>query len=104
MAQVQIEIPEFQIKDFCTKWRVQEFCLFGSVLTADFHPGSDVDVLIRFKPGAEWDLFDFGLMREELEGIFGRSVDLVEREGIEKSRNPIRRKAILESAQVIHAA
>jgi predicted nucleotidyltransferase len=45
-----------------------------------------------------------GRMRGELEGIFGRRVDLVSRRGIESSRNQIRKRAILDSAEVVHAA
>lgn len=43
-------------------------------------------------------------MEQELKSLFGREVDLLTRRGVEMSRNPIRRKAILQSAQVIHVA
>jgi len=43
-------------------------------------------------------------MQDELSAIFGRGVDLVCREGIERSHNYIRRKAILSSAEVLCAA
>ena len=43
-------------------------------------------------------------MEDELEGILGRPVDVVSRRGIERSRNASRRRAILESAQVVHVA
>jgi len=42
-------------------------------------------------------------MEDELKEIFRRNVDLVERQGIEQSRNYLRRKAILETAKVIYA-
>jgi predicted nucleotidyltransferase len=51
----------------------------------------------------EWGLFDMVNMQEELETLFGRKVDLVSRRGIEASSNYIRRKAILSSAEIIHA-
>jgi predicted nucleotidyltransferase len=73
-------------------------------LRADFRPDSDVDVLISFSPQAHVTLFDMARMQEELKTIFGRNVDLVSKRGVENSRNYLRRKAILESAQVIHAA
>lgn len=104
MSRIQIDIPNEQLQTFCQKWKIEEFALFGSVLREDFRPDSDIDVLVRFNADARWDLFDFGEMREELVTIFKRDVDLLEREGVEKSRNPIRRKSILETAQVIHAA
>jgi hypothetical protein len=41
-------------------------------------------------------------MAEELEMIFGRKVDLLTRKSVEDSPNYIRRRAILDSAQVIY--
>jgi hypothetical protein len=43
-------------------------------------------------------------MEEELSQLLGRKADLVSRRAVERSRNYIRRRAILESAQVIYAA
>ena len=43
-------------------------------------------------------------MQDELKAIFGREVDLVSKRGVENSRNYLRRKMILESAEVIHVA
>jgi hypothetical protein len=43
-------------------------------------------------------------MQQELQGIFGRKVDLVERQSIERSENYIRRKHILSSLVPIHVA
>lgn len=96
---MNIEIPKEKIADFCRKWKIAEFSLFGSVLRDDFRPDSDVDALVSFSPDAEWSLLDHMAMEEELSSIFGRTVDLVSRRAIERSQNYIRRKAILESAQ-----
>jgi predicted nucleotidyltransferase len=101
---IRIEMPKSQISDFCKRWKISEFALFGSVLTEHFRPDSDVDVLVTFAPGAEWSLFDHVTMEDELRQILGREVDLVSRRGIERSRNPFRRRAILESARVVHVA
>jgi len=89
------------IHDFCRRWQVKEFSVFGSILSDAFNENSDVDVLITFFQEAHHSLFDLMAMGEELEAIFGRKVDLVEKEGL---RNPIRRKAILKSREVIYAA
>jgi predicted nucleotidyltransferase len=43
-------------------------------------------------------------MRDELIALFGRNVDLVTRKGVERSRNALRRTAILETAKVFYAA
>lgn len=99
-----IQIPRPQIESFCRRWQVSELALFGSVVREDFGPDSDVDVLIQFQPQARHTLLDMARMESELRQIFGRDVDLVERSAVEQSRNYIRRKAILQSAESIHAA
>lgn len=48
--------------------------------------------------------FDLVDMEDELEAILGRKVDLVTRRGVETSRNPIRRDAILKSARSLYKA
>lgn len=94
-----ITIPPGALEAFCRKWRVRELSLFGSVLRDDFGPDSDVDVLISFDEDAPWSLWDLIAMQDELAELFGRPVDLVEREGL---RNPFRRRRILETRQVLY--
>lgn len=96
-----IEIPQDSIFDFCRKWRITEFALFGSVLRPDFRPDSDIDVLIAFDPAAPWSLWDHMDMEEELQLLFGRPVDLVSKRAL---KNPFRRHEILTTRQVIYAA
>ncbi|MGQ9823177.1 MAG: nucleotidyltransferase family protein [Thermogutta sp.] len=100
---VRISFDRGKIAAFCRRWQVAELALFGSVLREDFRPDSDVDVLVAFLPEARHSLFDLARMQEELEGILGRKVDLVEKSALEKSRNYIRRKAILSSLETIYA-
>jgi len=98
-----IEIPHERIEQFCKKWKITEFFLFGSALREDFHADSDVDVLITFAPDARHGLFNMVRMEKELTEIFGRDVDLLTRRSVEASPNYIRRRAILNSAELIHA-
>ncbi len=100
----KIGVPMGAIKVFCDRWQVAELALFGSVLREDFGPDSDIDVLVRFKSERTPGLFGIAAMQRELANLLARRVDLVSRTAIEESRNYIRRKAILESARVIHAA
>lgn len=100
----RIPIDRESLSRFCRRWGIVELALFGSVLRDDFGPGSDVDVLVTFGPGSGVTLFDMATMREELRAIFGREVHLVSRGAIEASRNPIRRRAILSSAEVLDVA
>ena len=100
----RIAIPTAGIAAFCERWQVTELALFGSVLRDDFGPESDIDVLVAFSEGARHTLFDMVEMEEELTALFGREVDLTERAGIERSRNHLRRRAILQSTETIYAA
>ena len=99
----RIGIDGHQIAAFCRKWKIVELALFGSALRDDFSDQSDVDVLATFASDADWSLFDHVTMQDELKAIFGRDVDLVSRQGLEHSRNMIRRRSILESAEVVYA-
>lgn len=98
-----IEIPRKKIIDFCQKWQVTELALFGSVLRDDFRPDSDIDVMVQFHPDAHPKFSTLDQMETELKTIFDRDVDLITRQGIEASRNYLRRREILSSAQVIYA-
>lgn len=99
----RISIDREKIAAFRQRWQVAELALFGSALREDFQSDSDVDVLVRFLPEARHGLFNLARMQKELEGLLGRQVDLVERSAIEKSRNYIRRKAILSSLETLYA-
>ncbi len=61
-----IDIPQQKIVEFCQRWKVVEFALFGSILPEDFRPDSDVDVLVTFAPDATWTLSDHIDMPDEL--------------------------------------
>ena len=61
-----VQIDQVRIGEFCKKWKVAEFAIFGSALRPDFGPDSDVDVLVTFKPDSKRSLFDLVQMEEEL--------------------------------------
>ena len=96
----KLEVSSDAIVAFCQKWKITEFALFGSILRDDFRPDSDVDVLVTFAPDEKWSLFDIVRMKEELETIFGREVDFVQKPGL---KNPFRRYEILRTKEVIYA-
>ncbi|MCZ8050066.1 MAG: nucleotidyltransferase family protein [Microcystis aeruginosa K13-05] len=93
-----------QIKGFCQKWQVTELALFGSVLREDFRSDSDIDILITFSPTAKRGLTETLQMRDELQAIFDRKVDLIVKASLKRSDNWLRCNNILESAQIIYAS
>ena len=98
----KIEIPLEKIVSFCKKWNISEFAFFGSVLRDDFDPkNSDIDIMITFTPNHHWG-WEIVTMKEELELIFKRPIDLITKKAIENSKNPFRKKEILESYQVVY--
>ena len=101
MNNKKVELPREKIEDFCRRWKVVEFALFGSILREDFYSDSDVDVLVTFSPSAHHSLFDLARMEQELGEIFRRTVDLVEIAGV---RNPFRRHEIIRSMEIVYAA
>jgi hypothetical protein len=90
-----------ELRELCRRFHVRRLDLFGSATGEELDPArSDLDFLVEFDRGAPGALsFDtfFGL-KEALEALFGRSVDLVEpsairnpyfKESIERSRAPV---------------
>lgn len=80
----QIPIPQDKIKNFCQKNFISTMSLFGSVLTDQFKPTSDVDFLVEFQPGHIPTLFDIVDMEEELSTIIGHHADLKTAKGISR--------------------
>jgi len=99
---VAIQIPQTAVEEYCRQWQIVRMSLFGSALREDFRPDSDIDVMVEFSTTADHNVFDLSVMRRELESLLGRRVDLVERRLVEESANYIRRRQILESAEVIY--
>jgi predicted nucleotidyltransferase len=86
------------IANVCRRHGVRRLEAFGSILRGDFGAESDVDILVEFEPAAAGSFQNFLDLKESLEALLGRSVDLLElhavrnrrlRHYIEKSRFPI---------------
>jgi predicted nucleotidyltransferase len=75
-AHLRIEIPQRPVAEFCRRHHIRKLALFGSVLREDFHPESDVDVLVEFEPGQRVGLLGLARMERELSAILGHKVDL----------------------------
>lgn len=103
LIKTRIELPMDRIHEICHKYDVTELAVFGSVLSDDFRPDSDVDFLVTFRnnDAGPW-ASKFMDMEEELSALLGRPVDVVSRNGIESSPNWIIRKSILGTAQVVY--
>ena len=95
-----IDLNKDKLIELCNKHMVKELYLFDSILTEKFNDTSDIDLLIQFNQIELLDYFDnYMELKEELEQLFHRPVDLVENQAI---RNPIFRKVIEREKQLIY--
>lgn len=99
----RLGVSQTAIIEFCQRWQIIEFAVFGSVIRSDFRPDSDIDVLVTFAPEAKRGLTETLQMQDELKAMFHRDVDFIVKTALEKSQNWLRRQTILDSAQVIYA-
>ncbi len=95
----QVTIRREEIQAFCRAHSVRELAVFGSAVRPDFNDASDIDVLIDLDPNTRIGLIALQKMRDELSRIFGRPVDLLTRNGLNRHI----RVQILDSAEIIHA-
>lgn len=74
---IQIEIPQQKIAEFCRRNHIRRLAIFGSALRSDFDEESDIDILVEFDPQHVPGLFAMARMERELSALWGgRKVDL----------------------------
>nr|WP_026152716.1 nucleotidyltransferase domain-containing protein [Actinopolyspora halophila] len=98
-----IEEKRNEIEELCSTLSARRLDLFGSAVDDSFDAASsDVDVLVEFDAGPDFDHSGtyFGL-KEGLERILGRPVDVVSSSGL---RNPHFRQRVLETRTELYAA
>ena len=98
--QKRLLVSSEQLSAFCQDWKINELALLGSVLRSDFRDDSDIDVLVTFDSDANWSLLDWVTMKEQLNSLFCRDVDIADKQVL---KNPYQRYEILNSYQVIYA-
>ena len=92
-----------ELSNLCADYGVKRLELFGSASRTDFDlEESDLDFLVEFATSNSLGAFDryFGL-KEDLEQLFERPVDLVEVKAI---KNPYFRQAIEQDKVSVYAA
>lgn len=92
-------LPKEKLDGFCRKYHISKLSLFGSALTGEFGPDSDIDVLVEFEPDYTPGL-SFFRMESELSALFGRKVDL----NTEQFLSRYFRDAVVQNAEVQYAA
>jgi uncharacterized protein len=91
-----------EIGRLCRLHGVRKLELFGSILRSDFDPQrSDVDVVVEFESRVANSFANFLDLKEALERLLGRPVDLVELHAV---RNRRLRRYIEQSKSPVYAA
>lgn len=66
-----------ELKQICSKYQVDYLGVFGSVARGDDKKGSDIDLLVKFSPANNGGLFELSAMRDDLQKLLHRKVDLL---------------------------
>jgi len=88
-----------RLAELCKKYGIAELAVFGSIARGDEQPDSDVDLLYVRLPGNDLGMSYFAL-QEDLEKLFGSSVDLVPKDGLHRAI----RDQVLGDARILYAA
>ena len=95
----RVAIDRERIADLCRRHHIRKLALFGSVLSDDFRPDSDIDVLVDFEPGQVVGFRIFDIEDELSQILGGHRVDLVR----EKYLNRRLRDRVLATAETEYA-
>ena len=95
---IKSKLPE--LINLCQQHKIVSLYLFGSVNTEQFNNDSDIDFLITFGKVELFDYFDNYMdLKENLEKVFRRKVDLIEEKTI---KNPVLRRSIDRNKTLIY--
>lgn len=95
-----IEIDEAKLAEFCKTNEIREMLFFGSITQDNFHPDSDIDILVEFHPGRKPDLWTFIGLQMQLSELLGRTSHLHTSPMIDKRFY----NRVMRSARVAYAA
>ena len=79
---------------------IERLALFGSVARDEARPGSDVDLLVEFRPEAQAGLFEVVRLKARLEGLLGAPVDLVTEDALKRQ---LRERVLDEAITVAYS-
>ncbi len=102
-AQPDLQRLSAVVSPVCQRHFVARMELFGSRASGQAQDDSDYDFLVEFLPQANAGLLEMGGLKEDLEQQLGHPVDLLSRAAVERSRNPYRKRAILDAPVTVYA-
>jgi len=70
------KMPRDKLIEFCKRNYIRKLSIFGSAISGQLGPDSDIDLLVEFEQGHTPGLFSIVRMEMELGEVLGRKVDL----------------------------
>jgi len=101
MTSLNLQIDRKRLTELRQRYSVERLEVIGSFARGDAGAESDVDILVTFKPHIRMGL-EFVRLKEELEELLGREVDLLTRASVENSPNKYFRRFALRRTEVIY--
>ena len=96
-----LQVDRKRLAEVCERYGVARLEAFGSFSRGDADAGSDLDILVTYRPEVRAGLAFVALQRQ-LEALFGRSVDLLTRRSVEESPNKYFRRFALRQTEPIY--
>lgn len=97
---IDFEALTSELARLCRAYGIAELSVFGSVARGEDEPDSDVDLLYVGDPAVEASWSDRWELKERLEALLGRRVDLVPKDYL----HWVIKDRVLADAQPIYAA
>lgn len=97
---IDFEALRPKLEELCRKYGIAELSVFGSVARGDDRPDSDVDFLYVADPTVEASWSDRWELKQQLEELFGRKVDLVPKDYL----HWVIRDRVIAEAKALYAA
>lgn len=101
MTHDDLHFDSERLAQICERYGVARLEIFGSFVRGEAQPDSDLDVLVTFGPSAAGGL-DIVELQQELTDLFGRPVDLLTRQSVERSPNKYFRRFALRRTEPIY--
>jgi len=97
VKQPPLIIPKDELARYCRQNGIKSLAVFGSRVTGQSGPDSDVDLLVEFDPEASIGFLALARMQRELTDFFQRPVDLVPRQGLKEQ---IQKQVLIEAIEL----
>ena len=75
-----LEENKAAVSEIAARYGAYNIRVFGSVARGEANAESDIDLLVDMEP--DRSLFDLGMLKEDLEELLGRRVDVLTEEGL----------------------